>query len=104
MIVLDATFRDGGYHTNFEFDLNLVNYYLKTMEKVRIDAIEIGFRSSPKKVIGQFAKVSDKFIEKNLYIPDIEYFGVMINSSDIDNNLVETLFCYCDDSPINLVI
>ncbi len=103
MIVLDATFRDGGYYNNWDFDLDLANDYLISMEKAKIDAVEIGFRSSPKKDVGKFAKVTDYFIEDNLYIPDIKYFGVMINSAEYDYHLVRKLFCYSDESPINLV-
>lgn len=103
MIALDCTFRDGGYYTNFIFDIDLVNKYLISMEKSKINAIEIGFRSPPEKEIGMFAKVYDNFIEDYLYIPKVDYFGVMINSSEIDYGLAKKLFCYSDKSPINLV-
>ena len=103
MIALDCTFRDGGYYNNWDFDIELANDYLVAMEKSKIDAIEIGFRSPPKKEVGRFAKTTDFFIKNYLYIPDVEYFGVMINSSEIDYNLLTKLFCYCDESPINLV-
>jgi len=103
MIVMDCTLRDGGYQNNWDFDIVLANEYLKVMENVKINAIEVGFRSPPQKKIGLFGKVTDFFIEENLYIPDVEYFGVMINSSDVDYTLVKKLFTYCDESPINLV-
>jgi len=103
MIALDCTFRDGGYYTNWKFDIKLANKYLTVMEEAGIDAIEIGFRSSPKKQAGMFAKVTDEFIEENLYKPDIEYFGVMVNTSDMNPELIKKLFRYADESPINLV-
>ncbi len=103
MVVLDCTFRDGGYNNNWDFDISLANIYLETMEQAKVDAVEIGFRSSPKKDVGRFAKVTDYFIEDNLHIPKIEYFGVMINSGEYDYHLVKKLFCYADESPINLV-
>ena len=81
MIVLDCTIRDGGYQNKWNFDIELVNEYLKACEKSKLNAVEIGFRG-PKK-IGLFSDVSDKFIENNLYIPNIEFFGVMINASEI---------------------
>lgn len=101
--VLDCTMRDGGYYTSWSFETELVNEYLKAMEKSKVDAVEIGFRSPPKKEGGRFAKVSDYFIEKKLYIPNIEYLGVMINASEIDYKLAKKIFCKCKDSPINLI-
>lgn len=103
MIALDCTFRDGGYYTNWEFDLELANNYLKTMEESRIHAIELGFRSHPDKDAGVFAKVTDKFIKDNLYIPNVEYLGVMVNTSEMSSGLIKQLFRYSDESPINLV-
>lgn len=104
MIVLDCTFRDGGYYGNWQFDIPFVNDYLKKMSMAGIDAIEIGFRSPPHKQVGQFAKVTDFFIEENLIIPDtFKYFGVMINASDHTSDTIEKLFLNEKQSPINLV-
>lgn len=103
MIALDATFRDGGYYNNWEFDVDLVNEYINIMQIVKINAIEIGFRSPPKKNVGKFAKVTDFFIEDNLNIPNIDYFGVMINGADYDLDLAKKMFRWEDESPINLV-
>ena len=103
MISLDCTLRDGGYYNNWDFDIELTNSYLKAMEKSRIHAVEIGFRSPPEKQIGTFGKVTDKFIEKNLYIPNVEYFGVMINTGEMNSTLIKKLFGYANKSPINLV-
>ncbi|MFW9871677.1 MAG: hypothetical protein ACFFG0_01155 [Candidatus Thorarchaeota archaeon] len=103
MIVLDCTFRDGGYYTNWNFDLDLVNSYLFSMEKSGINAIEIGFRSPPGKPVGKFARVSDTFIIANLHRPNIEYFGVMINANEMTKKIIKLLFGYEDESPINLV-
>lgn len=103
MIALDCTFRDGGYYNNWEFDLKLANKYLKAMEKSKIHAVEVGFRSPPDRPADIFAKVSDEFIEDSLYIPNIEYFGVMVNTGLMNSDLIKQLFKYADESPINLV-
>ena len=42
--ILDCTLRDGGYYNNWDFDHELVELYLKSMEDASIDVIEIGFR------------------------------------------------------------
>ena len=46
--LLDCTLRDGGYYNNWEFDLDLVNDYLQAMDTLKIDFVEIGFRSLKK--------------------------------------------------------
>ena len=102
MIVLDCTFRDGGYHTKWQFDLKLVNKYLKIMEESRIDAVEIGFRN-PSKSDRTFANITDNFIRDNLYIPNIEYFGIMIDTAKTPYKNIKKIFSYIDESPINFV-
>lgn len=103
MIALDATLRDGGYYNDWNFDIRVANEYLIAIEKSKMDAIEVGFRSLPDKKSGPFSKVTDYFIEKHLHIPNIKYFGVMINESDYDYPKVNKFFFKCEDSPINLV-
>jgi len=100
--VLDATFRDGGYYNQWQFNLELANDYLSVMENVGIDAIEIGFRN-PFKREGTFANVTDSFIRNELYKPNVEYFGVMIDTNTTPPKTIKTLFSYADESPINLV-
>lgn len=103
MKMLDCTLRDGGYYNNWEFDINLANLYLKVMEKSQIHALEVGFRSPPNKPAGVFAHTSDEFIENNLFRPNIEYFAVMANTSEMNSELIKQLFNYSDRSSVNLV-
>lgn len=103
MVVCDATLRDGGYYPNWEFSLMLANKYLHVMEEAKVDAVEVGFRSPLNKKVGPFAKATDTFIEDNLYIPDVEYFGVMVNAADMNPKQIKILFTYEDKAPINLV-
>ena len=42
---LDCTLRDGGYYTNWDFDSRLVELYLRAMEKLPIEVLEVGYRS-----------------------------------------------------------
>jgi len=103
MIVLDCTFRDGGYYNEWNFDLNLVNTYLKVIEKSKIQAIEIGFRSPLSKATGIYSNVGDSFIKDSLCKPNTKYFGVMINTGDFTPDLVKNLFSYSDKALINMV-
>lgn len=49
MKILDCTLRDGGYYTNWDFDKGLVDTYIKSMNQLPIDYLEIGYRSNIKK-------------------------------------------------------
>jgi len=48
MEILDCTLRDGGYYTNWDFDLDLVVRYAQSMNVVPVDYIEIGYRGGKK--------------------------------------------------------
>ncbi|GAF95455.1 unnamed protein product, partial [marine sediment metagenome] len=100
MTILDCTIRDGGYYNAWKFEFALVNEYLKCIEETRIDAIELGFRSPNK---DNFSNVTDSFIIENLYIPKVEYLGVMLNAKEMNVDLIKSLFTHADKSPINLV-
>ena len=42
--ILDCTLRDGGYYNNWFFEKDLINEYLKVMNAIKVDYVEIGFR------------------------------------------------------------
>ena len=44
LTVLDCTLRDGGYYNNWFFEKELINEYLKVMDMIKVDYVEIGFR------------------------------------------------------------
>ena len=45
--ILDCTFRDGGYYTNWDFSESIINDYFSTLNKLPIDYIEIGYLNKP---------------------------------------------------------
>jgi len=47
--LLDCTLRDGGYYTNWDFDAKTVDSYIKTMNMLPIDYLELGYRNKPQK-------------------------------------------------------
>ena len=62
--VLDCTLRDGGYYNNWDFSSKLVNDYLKTMSKIGIEFIELGFRSYPSETFkGSNWYTTDNYID-----------------------------------------
>ena len=87
--ILDCTLRDGGYYTNWDFKSQLVNKYLKAMEELPIDYVEIGYRNlkqseykgeffySPLETLKRVKSLTSKSIvliidEKNLSEDDIK--------------------------------
>ena len=49
MQILDCTFRDGGYYTDWDFNGGVVKDYLVGLNSLPIDYIELGYRSLPTK-------------------------------------------------------
>lgn len=53
--ILDCTFRDGGYYTNWDFNEDTVRTYLNGMNTLPVDYIELGYRNNPEKeYLGKF--------------------------------------------------
>lgn len=47
--IFDATLRDGGYYTDWDFDNETVDAYIKAMNALPIDYLELGYRNNPTK-------------------------------------------------------
>ncbi|WP_447643057.1 MULTISPECIES: aldolase catalytic domain-containing protein [Chitinophagaceae] len=45
MQILDCTLRDGGYYTKWDFSKDLVDQYIRALNDLPIDYIEVGYRS-----------------------------------------------------------
>ena len=108
---LDCTLRDGGYYNNWNFSIPLIEKYLEVMSDIKIDYVEIGFRSLDKKEFrGACAYSTDEFLN-TLKIPKNIKIGVMVNASELikhknlKNNLsiVKKLFKNSKNTKIKLV-
>ena len=81
--ILDCTLRDGGYYNNWNFSIELINRYLKVMSDIKVDYVEIGFRSKDKKEFrGACAYTTDEFLS-SLKIPKSLKIAVMINGAEL---------------------
>lgn len=106
--LLDCTFRDGGYHTSWEFPHSIVQEYLYAMSDAEIRHIELGFRTQKTKSYkGATAFTTDAYI-KTLYIPEDLRIGVMINASELatetlPEEVVDELFSEAADSSVSFV-
>jgi 4-hydroxy 2-oxovalerate aldolase len=107
--LLDCTLRDGGYYNAWDFDKSIIEKYLKAMEEISVDFVELGLRSFDNKGFkGACAYTTDNFIE-TLVVPKGLNLGVMVNANEllkhpksIEGALSE-LFVPASESPINLV-
>ena len=79
--IIDCTFRDGGYYTDWFFEKNLVEKTLKVLSKLPIDVVEIGFRQfKGEKNYGEYAYSTEKFLN-SLAIPGNLKIAVMVETS-----------------------
>ena len=87
MKILDCTLRDGGYYTNWNFDSSLVEQYLKTISKLPISIIELGYLSDKDDLNGPFYHLNKSilsFCRSNLN--KRQKIFVMINAKEIKNS------------------
>ena len=106
--ILDCTLRDGGYYNNWDFSLDLVRDYIKSISLSGIKYIELGFRSfSSKSFKGSNWYTTENYIN-SLSIPKDINICIMINASQIimQNNLesaVKKIFVKKNKSKVHLV-
>ena len=82
LLILDCTLRDGGYYNNWFFKKELVQNYLFSCDKSKIDIIDLGFRFlNLKKGLGPYAFTTEKTLNQ-LIIPNSLKISVMINAAD----------------------
>jgi len=80
MKILDCTLRDGGYYTNWDFDITLVKSMILSLIRNGVDIIELGYKS-PKKG-GPFRKCNDGFINQFLDYTHDTQMAFMIDAKD----------------------
>ena len=55
MKILDCTLRDGGYYTNWDFNEETVDAYIRAMNALPADYLELGYRNNPtEEYMGKF--------------------------------------------------
>jgi 4-hydroxy 2-oxovalerate aldolase len=94
--ILDCTLRDGGYYTNWDFDPDIVEKYIKYSNELNIDYIEIGYRNNknPIEYKGQFyysPKGTLEYFKKN----SNHKIALMIDFKSIDLSQAKNLLLDC---------
>ncbi len=103
-MLLDCTFRDGGYYTDWNFSPELVSEYLTAVDKAGIDIVEIGFRSFEYSGFrGPFYYSSDRYL-KTLGLDNYNFrIAVMVDAKSSDPNLITRYFNPVNESPVDAV-
>lgn len=78
MIVLDCTFRDGGYKTDWRFNADQVGQHIAG---TAADVIEIGYRAAYNPECGEYRYCLDDHLDA-LCIPDHVRLAVMVNANE----------------------
>lgn len=109
MMLLDCTFRDGGYYNAWDFTQTLIADYLSAMKAAQVDVVELGFRFLGNDGFkGACAYTTDDFL-RCFAIPDGLDVSVMVNGADLCTSLgcqpaLERLFPEpAAESPVNIV-
>lgn len=108
MNLLDCTLRDGGYYTNWNFETEMVQDLVRTLDQAKVEVIELGYKS-PKKG-GRYRKCNDKFIWEVLEysLPSYSTLAFMIDAKDfvkdskVDFSLIDDVIHSASSSPFNI--
>ncbi|MED4206632.1 aldolase catalytic domain-containing protein [Neobacillus mesonae] len=107
--LLDCTLRDGGYYNSWDFDSLIIEKYLKSMNEISVDYVELGLRGFKKDGFkGACAYTTDSFI-RTLEVPKSLKLGVMVNASELIKHeqgmeaALSKLFSPASESPVTLV-
>lgn len=82
MKLLDCTLRDGGYYTNWDFDDSVVCSYIRAMNALPVDYLELGYRSTPSgEYLGKFGYTPVSVL-KGIRRQCSKKLAVMLNEKD----------------------
>jgi 4-hydroxy 2-oxovalerate aldolase len=84
--ILDCTIRDGGYYNKWNFSKSFLNDYLKLIDILNIEWVEIGFRKLLQdKSYGNFIRSDEIFLNK-IKFPKKVKVAVMIDCADFKSS------------------
>src|SRR5690606_27561615 len=93
--LLDCTLRDGGYYTNWDFNPELVDTYIESMNHLPIEYLEVGYRSPL--LNGYFGEYFylPTYVMQRLRKASNKKLVVILNEKDIRPEMVEKLLSAC---------
>lgn len=95
--LLDCTFRDGGYYTQWDFSTKLVDQYCELIAKLPIEYIEIGYKSIEKEsYFGEFFYSPEITIRKiRAKLGKHQKISLMLNAKDCIDVDISRLLAKC---------
>lgn len=82
--IIDCTIRDGGYYTQWDFDDDVVDAYLSSMEHLPVSYLEIGYRNKPSKdYMGRFGYTPIPVI-RSIREKSSKKLAVMLNQKSVE--------------------
>lgn len=83
MKIIDCTFRDGGYYTNWDFSRETVSTYLKSFNNLPVDYLELGYRSNPVQTyLGEFFYCPVYLLEELRQLSN-KKLAIILNEKDV---------------------
>lgn len=93
--ILDCTLRDGGYYTNWDFDINNVDLYITAFNYLPVEYLEIGYRSNPMKgYFGEYFFLPE-YVLKRIREQSNKKLAVILNEKDIRATNAASLLSPC---------
>jgi 4-hydroxy 2-oxovalerate aldolase len=83
LTVLDCTFRDGGYYTDWQFDADLVRDYVEIVDEVAVDVVELGYVRLGEDARGSFRDLPAG-LDAHLGADSRTRFAVMVDANSFD--------------------
>ncbi|MDP3372537.1 MAG: hypothetical protein Q8S21_06610 [Candidatus Paracaedibacteraceae bacterium] len=104
--IIDCTFRDGGYYTDWHFDKSLVEETLDVLSRLPVEYVEIGFRKyKDKNELGPNLYTTEEYIN-SLVIPKGQKIALMLTLKDFDgytNEEIISVLIPKKDSRVDLI-
>lgn len=83
LTVLDCTFRDGGYYTDWRFDAELVRDYVEIVDEIAVDVVELGYVRLGEDPRGSFRDLPAG-LDAHLGAGSRTRFAVMVDASSFE--------------------
>ncbi len=95
--ICDCTLRDGGYYTNWDFNRELVELYLKTVNSINaITHVEIGYRSLPmNEYLGEYYYCPDYILKIAKDLCPSKKLAIMLNEKDTPIDMLSQILNPC---------
>jgi len=100
--LLDCTLRDGGYYTNWDFDIDSVDTYIEAFNHLPVSYLELGYRSNPmNEYLGEYFYLPE-YVLKRIRGQSNKKLAIILNEKDVRDTDAESLLSPCK-SYIDLV-